>query len=254
MMKSGRDALIAMLLAVLVAGCSGSAKAVKVKEARNAAQINSELGLGYMQQGNLELALQKLERAVELDPQLASGQHYLAALYQQLGQNEGAEKHYRQAMFLTPEDPVLLNNYGVFLCRQNKLTEAERLFETAVKQPFYKTPEVAYKNAGLCALHTQDTAKAEAYFRKALKVNPRMGSALLELAALSHQESEYLSARAFMQRYFEVAPATARSLWLGVQVEQRLGDSAAAAKYAARLREQFPQAEETVQMMKSDRR
>jgi type IV pilus assembly protein PilF len=199
-----------------------------------------------MEQGKNEEALKKLQHALKLNPDSATANHYIAELYRKLGKNREAEEHYRKALSVTPSDPMLLNNYGVFLCSQHRLDEALKKFLAAVKQPFYKTPEVAYDNAGLCARQIPDTAKAEEYFRSALRLNPRMPDALYELADLSFQEQKYLHARAFVQRYLDVTTPNPQILWLGVRVEHRLGDQAAAARYAKELKERFPTAEETL--------
>jgi type IV pilus assembly protein PilF len=238
----------ALILAVMATatGCSTTETGALQSNPRTAADLNAELGLAYMEQGNNEEALKKLQHALKLDPDSANANHYIAELYRKLGKNREAEEHYRKALSVAPSDPMLLNNYGVFLCGQHRLDEALKKFLAAVKQPFYKTPEVAYDNAGLCARQIPDTAKAEEYFRSALRLNPRMPDALYELADISFQERKYLHARAFVQRYMDVATPNPQILWLGVRVERQLGDQVAAAGYAKRLKERFPTAEETL--------
>jgi len=237
-----------LILAVMVAatGCSTTETGVLQSNPQTAADLNAELGLAYMEQGKNEEALKKLQHALELNPDSANANHYIAELYRKLGKNPEAEEHYRKALSVAPSDPMLLNNYGVFLCSQHRLDEALTKFLAAVKQPFYKTPEIAYDNAGLCARQIPDMAKAEEYFRSALRLNPRMPDALYELADLSFQEQKYLHARAFVQRYLDVTTPNPQILWLAVRVERRLGDQAAAARYAQQLKERFPTAEETL--------
>jgi type IV pilus assembly protein PilF len=239
-----RISILAVLLSAT--GCSTTSSGPLQSNPQTAADLNAQLGLAYMEQGNNEEALKKLRHALDLNPDLASANHYIAELYRKLGKNREAERHYRKALSLTPSDPMLLNNYGVFLCSQHRLDEALERFLAAVKQPFYKTPEVAYDNAGLCALQIPDEKKAEEYFRSALRVNPRMPDALYEMADLSFKQHKYLHARAFVQRYTDVATPTPQILWLAVRVERELGDKAAADRYAKQLTERFPTAEETL--------
>lgn len=238
-MKHAAGAL-AVVLACLLAGCAASGS----KSNQNAAEINAQLGLAYMQQGDDERAMEKLKHALTINPSHPGANHYIAEIYQRLGQNDEAEKHYRKALAGTPTEPMLLNNYGVFLCKQRRMNEAETQFLTAAKQPFYKTPEVAYSNAALCAAE-DDPPKAERYLRTALNINPRMAGALYEMADLKFKQQEYLTARGFLQRYFEVAGVSPQSLWLGVRVERQLGDETTASKYAAQLKQKFPLAHET---------
>ena len=249
MRRLERALILALMLAAM--GCSTTTGSMP-SNPRVAADLNAQLGLAYMEQGNNEEALQKLRHALELDPDSASANHYIAELYRKLGNNREAEDHYRKALSLTPSDPMLLNNYGVFLCGQHRLDEALKQFLAAVKQPFYKTPEVAYYNAGLCALQVPDPVKAEEYFRSALRVNPRMPDVLYELADLSFKQRNYLHARAFVQRYTDAAPPSPQILWLAVRVERQLGDKAAAERYAKQLRERFPTADETLLLQRQN--
>jgi type IV pilus assembly protein PilF len=240
-MTSGKQAAIILLMLALVA-CTSSG--TMPSNPHTAADINAQLGLAYMEQGNDELAMQKLQHALKLDSNSANAHHYIAQLYVKMGNNSEAETHYRKALSLTPSNPMLLNNYGVFLCRQRRLDEARDKFLAAANQPFNKTPEVAYNNAGLCALEVADTAKAEEYFRDALRVNPTMPDALYEMADLKFKQQQYLYARAFLQRYLDVAAVSPAILWLGVRVERNLGDEASAARYAKQLQEKFPTSQE----------
>ena len=235
-----------LVMVISLLGCSTTETSLMKSNPKTAAHLNAELGLAYMEQGNYQEALKKLLHALELNPDSASANNYIAELYRKLGKNNEAERHYRKALSLTPSDPMLLNNYGVFLCSQHHLEEALKRFQEAVKQPFYKTPEVAYDNAGLCALQIPDEAKAEEYFRTALRLNPRMPDALYELADLSYKQEKYLHARAFVQRYMDATTPTPQILWLGIRVERKLGDKAAAGRNAKQLTEKFPNADETV--------
>lgn len=237
-----------MILGVMLSamGCSTTDTSMMQSDPKAAADLNAQLGLAYMERGDNQVALKKLLHALQLNPDSASANHYIAELYRKMGENRKAEKHYRKALSLTPSDPLLLNNYGVFLCSQHRLDDALEKFLDAVKQPFYKTPEVAYNNAGLCALQIPDEAKAEEYFRSALRANPHMHDALYELADLSYKQGKYLHARAFVQRYMDEAKSNPQILLLGVKVERKLGNEAAADRYVAQLKERFPTAEETI--------
>lgn len=229
------------LLTLLLAGCASTGQRHSAP-VESPAEANAQLGLAYLQQGNREAARDKLKRALELNPNLAIAHHYSAELYRQLGQMDLSEQHYRRAVELQPDDSMLRNNFGVLLCGRNKLEEAEEQFLIALKDPFYKTPQLAYENAGLCALRKPDAAKAEHYFRTALRLDPNLPKSLYEMAALEYGRERYLSARAFLERYFDAAQASPESLRLAMRVERALGDQGAAQVYAERLRQRFPEA------------
>jgi len=234
--------LLAFFLALL-AGCASGAPDSKVSS-DDAARFNVQLGMNYMRRGNLEEARNKLERAVEQDSSLPSAHAALGILYERVGDTARAGDHLMRATRLAPDDPNMLNSYGGFLCRQGEREEGIRHFEMAARNAYYKTPEVALTNAGVCARRIPDAEQAETYLRRALGVNRTYGEALLQMADLSLEIGEPLQARAFVQRYEAVAPASPASLELGRSIELAAGDRRAAQAYALRLQREFPDSNE----------
>jgi type IV pilus assembly protein PilF len=237
-----------LIVCLLIAACSKGVVREEESPATRAARANVELGVGYLKQGKRKLALEKLKKAVDLDPNLPSAQHSLALAYQQYGQPDLAEQHYKRALELAPEDGNIHNNFGTFLCSQNRVDEAEQQFGLALKDPAYETPARALENAGLCALRIPDQVKAEKYLRRALQINPKLPAALFEMAKINFDMKNYLDARAYIQRFEQVAPHTPQSLGLAVRIEQQLGDKQAEQTYMQMLKSKFPQSEEAKQL------
>lgn len=238
--------LMCALLGIFAGACvtTGDVEPRIEPEPSVAALTNLKLGSEYLQRGERERALEKLMRAVEQDPRLAPAHAYLALAYEQLGRAEEAGRHYRTALRLDDEDATVRNMYAVYLCRNNDITGAERHFLAAATVPTYTTPETALTNAGVCVMKADRREEAETYFRQALQHNPRYGDALWQMAKLSNIADRDFQARAFLQRLGEVAKMSSQQLWLGIQVERRLGDNRAATRYAEELRLQYPESVE----------
>jgi type IV pilus assembly protein PilF len=60
------------------------------------------------------------------------------------------------------------------------------------------------------------------------------------MAEVSYRKESFLQARAFLQRYEAVGPASQESLSLGYRIESRLGDEKAAERYRRELQERYP--------------
>lgn len=238
-----RVLLVAVSAIALLAGCSSTPDAPKVSD-KDAARYNVQLGMSYMQRGDLEGAREKLERAVKQDPTLPEGQAAMGILYERVGDRQRAEEHLQRATRLAPEDPNMLNTYGSFLCRNGKHAEGTAYFESSARNAYNRRPEVALTNAGVCARNIPNLDAAEAYFRRALDVNRGYNEALLQLADLSIEIGRPLQARAFLQRYEATGPVTAYSLALGWRIESADGNRQAANEYAHRLRSEFPDSRE----------
>lgn len=211
------------------------------ESARKAAETNTTLGRNYMDRGQYEIALEKLKRAVAHDKTYAPAHTMLGVLYETIGEMDEAGKEYKRAVYYDPKNGDVNNNYGAYLCARGKQAEAEKYFLTAVEDPFYETPAIAYANAGSCALQRGDLDKAETFLRQSLDYDSSLGSALLPMAEVSYRQGEYLRARAFLQRFEAQGVMDEKSLILGYQTELKLGDAKSADRYLRELQERFPQ-------------
>ncbi|MEX2523685.1 MAG: type IV pilus biogenesis/stability protein PilW [Gammaproteobacteria bacterium] len=237
--------LLILGFALLVAGCAGDSGNIRPGTSSNeAAEANLDLGIEYMRRGEYETALEKLNRANKADPRYHAVYNAYGLLYERLGEYEQAEKHYRTGLSLNSKDSMIRNNYGLFLCNRGRYSEAEEQFLQAASNPLYDSPDIAMSNAGTCAREDGDMEKAEEYFRRALKSNPNIPSALKQMSQISFEKENYLSARAYLQRYLENARHTAETLWLGIRIERKLGDKDAESSYGLLLRNNFPDSEE----------
>ncbi|HEX5514951.1 MAG TPA: type IV pilus biogenesis/stability protein PilW [Gammaproteobacteria bacterium] len=245
-----RSLLLAVML--LLAGCTTTQSGTPT-ESEKAARINTQLGIAYLRQDNLDQALDRLTKAVQQDPGYAEAHAVLAVLHHRLGQHDDAGRHYRRSVALAPDDSALRNNYGQFLCERGSIDEAERHLKRAAANPLYRTPEIPLSNAGVCLLRAGREEVAESYFLEALRHNPSFARALYAMAELRQRAGESLSARGFYQRYLAVAPQTAESLWLGIQIERVLGDNDAVGSYGMLLKGKFPDSEETRRLIELEK-
>src|SRR5689334_22088434 len=103
-----------LLAASLLAGCVGGSTTqfqgdqVSLKQA---SQDNVALGLQYLQQGNRDVAMQKIQKAIQQDPDNANAYAAEALIYSAINDPDRAEDAYRTAMRKAPSDSKLLNNY-----------------------------------------------------------------------------------------------------------------------------------------------
>jgi len=205
---------------------------------------NMNLGIAYMREGLYEKALEKLNRAKQVKPDYAPVYNALGVLHQKMAEYNIAEENFRIAIDLNPGDSSALNNYGLLLCNTQRYEEANESFMKAASNLLYATPELAYNNAGTCALNNGQVDQAEKYFKEALRRNPVVGPALIQMAEISYERGDYIPAKGYLDRYLESNNHSAKSLWLGVQIERELGDQNAVSSYALLLRNQYSDSEE----------
>jgi type IV pilus assembly protein PilF len=247
-----RFLVVAIVAACVATGCATSAEAQSGKARRDqAAEVNTELALAYMREGDLASARDKIEKALQQNPRTAKTQMAAGFIYDRLQDRRKASSHYEQAVRLGKDNPDVLNNAAVYFCRTGDYKRGEQYLLQAAASPLHRAadvPAAMYVNAGRCARSDGRVKDAEQHFRKALSLNPKQPDALLLMAELAQSNGNGLQARAFLERYSAVGPATPATLWLGRAIELGLGDVEQAQRYAKRLKEEFPTAPETARL------
>ncbi|MFK8015926.1 MAG: type IV pilus biogenesis/stability protein PilW [Gammaproteobacteria bacterium] len=245
-----RPLILPLLLSVALAGCVTEGGQEKPKpSAKEASSANLNLGAAYLRQGDIESAVSKLQKAVDLDDRNTQAHATLALAYERMGLDKEADTHYQRAVRNSKNDAVIENMYGAYLCRNERFTEAQPYLLRAARNPRYRTPEAAYVNAGICAVRDQRLEEAEEFFRSALRIKPRHGDALWQMASLSYERDRDLQARAFIERLQAVTKLPSNVLLLAHRVESRLGNGKAATEYAQELMNNFPESREAAELV-----
>ncbi|GHB94568.1 tetratricopeptide repeat protein [Thermomonas carbonis] len=189
----------------------------------------------FYQAGDLAQSQGMAQRALKSDPRSGDAHTLLGAIADARGDGVAAGKHYGKAAEIAPKTGIYANNYGTWLCSNGRAAESLDWFDAAVADPAYPTRGMALANAGKCARQAGQPDRAEANWRQALTLEPGNVPALSGMAALQFSRHQYLEARAFTERWLTAAPVDADGLSLAIQVEQKLGDNAAASRYLSRL-------------------
>jgi type IV pilus assembly protein PilF len=252
-MKKSKLILPAALCFLLLTACisSTTGRAPPDRDEGDAADLNYQLGARYYQNGNYELARDRLLLSIELNPKVAATHSTLALTYEALGNLRLATESYEKAARMEPRNFGLQNTYAVFLCNQRDFVAAQKNFDKAANHPENDDAEVALTNAGVCMLQKPDLVAAEGYFRKALDRKANYPDALLQLCLLKFKQEDYLGSRAFLQRYIVAGKTTAGVLYLGAQIEEKLGDERARTEFVNQLLRDFPTSPEARKALES---
>lgn len=234
-------ALLFLLIPLLTACVTDGGR---VPDNIKASAVNVQLGMGYFRQNNMELASQKLKKALRQNPDSASAHNAFAILQERLLQNDKAEFHYERATQLDSSNSEAANNYGTFLCRNKREKDSEEYFLKALDNPLYKTPEFAYTNAAICLLRIDQRDQARIYLQKALAVRRNFSTALISMAKLDFEDEDYNGAKIYLDRFHRVVGPTARSLWLAIRTELQMDSNRDVNELSQQLQANFPDSEE----------
>jgi type IV pilus assembly protein PilF len=204
------------------------------------ARIHTELGAGYYSRGQYSVALQELNKALNMDRAYAPAYNVLGLVHAELREDKQAESSLRRALELSPNYSDAHNNLGLFLCQRDRYNEALKEFDTALANPLYETPEKALVNYAACALKKGDLAIADEYAERAMRRAPAVASVQLAMAEVYFRKGRWLAARTLLQKIGAYGDLSAQALWLGVRVERQAGDREAENSYATQLKRRFP--------------
>lgn len=232
-----------VLLACLLVGCAAQSNTKgpygDVGNQRDRAKIHAELGSGYFQENQMEVALEEFTKSITIDPNYSSGFNGLAMTYAAIKEDGRAEESFKKALALDPKSSEAHNNFGSFLCSRNRIDESIVHFQEAAKNPLYTTPFIAYTNAGYCSLRKADLDGAERFFSLALQYQPLLHNASYQLAKIYHARKQFGLAQNTLSNALANNP-DADMLLLAMRVEQGLGNAAVAKSYASELERKYP--------------
>ncbi|HMW17192.1 MAG TPA: type IV pilus biogenesis/stability protein PilW [Accumulibacter sp.] len=260
--------LLVTLAAVAVSGCkSGWMPSLPVtksaeeivdsrtpttpRDARTRAKLHTELGALYLQDGNMQVALEELTYAITIDADYAKAYGARGVVMYYLREIALAERDFQKAMSLDGNDPELNNNYGWFLCQIGRGKEGMEYFQRAIRNPLYETPGKAYANAGACHLKLGDLVTAEGFLQNSLNLMPDNPQAKLQMALVHYRRGEFDVAAQDLQDLAGNEP-NAETLWLLVRVHRQLGNRLVEARYSTQLRRRFPLSPEAQELLKGN--
>jgi type IV pilus assembly protein PilF len=238
-------ALIGTFAAACMAGCvtqtKDGSKPFKEKDPQaQAASYNVQLGTAYLQQGNYPVAREKLERALEQNPKDANVHTSLGLLYDRTNEPKMADKHFREALRLAPDKPDVSNNYAIYLCKNGRVDEGVERFTAVAQNRYYRTPEVALTNAGVCLRQAKRLDEAQPKFVAAIKARPNYADPTVQLATLYLEREKIPEARKVVDTYMNAFKPNPDVLLAAVSVARAAKDKMSEEKYSRALRLEFP--------------
>ena len=238
-----------ILFLALLTGCAAQAPdpthetgtiVGEVGDPRNRARLHTELASLYFSNGNMGVALEELRAATAADSNYAPTHGMYGLVYMQLNDNARAEESFERALRLSPNDADINHNYGWFLCQTKREPLSIKYFLAAIRNPLYPAPWRSYSAAGVCSLKMNQMKDAEAFFDRALRLEPDEPASLLNLGQIRYRQGNIGEARKLVARHNKLVTPSAESLWLALRIERRMGERLQEQAFANQLRRRFP--------------
>ena len=179
-----------------------------LKQRPNDQEALHQLAIVAHNAGKTPFAVQLIDRALSVDPNVHILQANIAEMYRRIGQPQKAIEHGLRAVELKPDAADSMNNLGIAYFDVGNYEEAVACYDRAIAaRPRF--PE-AVSNKGNALRHLKRFAEAEAEYRRSLTINPsyaeaynNLGSVLRDLERPAEAEAAYKRALTLKPDYLE---------------------------------------------------
>lgn len=237
--------LLLIALLVVVTGCvTTMEKEASKPDPEKALATHIQLALGYIGENSLDSARFHLNKAAAIDddnPGMLNGR---GLLYQLEGEPELAEKNFKQAL---REDKTFTQarlNYATFLYGHQRYQEAYDNYEIASQDLNYDRRAIALYGVGLSAQKLGRTERSVAAFQHSVLLQRDLALSHIELADHFLQQKDYAAAKRHLNAFDKASRPTARSLWMGIQIDRVFGNKDKEASQALMLKNLYPYSKE----------
>ncbi len=167
------------------------------------------LGVIAHQNGKLAEAIEHVQRAVKLAPQVALFHANLGEMLRLAGRPKLAVREARRALDIEPAMPMALSNLGVALYELKEYEEAARTQRKAIAA----APDFAEAHGNLGnALHAlRRFEEAKAAYRRAVAIKPDYPDAWANLGTALHHNGDFEEGMAALRRAIALAPQHANA-------------------------------------------
>jgi type IV pilus assembly protein PilF len=226
------------------AGRTDLATASDETDMQKRAKIRLELAVGYLEQGQTNVALDEVKLAITADPRSAEAFSLRGLIYMRLNDFGLARDSFNRGIVLNPRDGNILHNLGWLACQESKYPEAVVNFDKALAAPNYAGAAKTYLAKGICLLRSGDARQAENSFQRSFELDAGNPITTFNLANLLYKRNDLIRSQFYIRRLNNNDYVNAESLWLAAKIEKKMGNNAGVAQLAERLRKQFPTSRE----------
>jgi type IV pilus biogenesis/stability protein PilW len=197
---------VALAVALLGIACAsgGNRKAEKQSEALR----HLRYGRLLLEKGQPAKAIESINEAIDLDPEMADAYNLLGLVYLQQSRFEKARDQFNLALRIDPYYTDAHNHLGVAFREMKKYDRAMKEFQIALKDRSYQTPEKVHLNLGYLYLERRMFDEAIRAFERAVAVNPSYLRGILALGEAFQRSGREDLARDKFLKVVELGPDT----------------------------------------------
>lgn len=216
----------------------------------NTSDIRTQIAIEHIRLGNVDLAKNALDEAIERNPNNAMANMMLGVTLQLVGTSDSlksAEPYFSKAINIEPNNAQIRNNYGQYLFILERYEDAIKQFKIAANTIGYNGRDVALNNLGQCYLRLEKYDDSKNFFLRTLHLNPKNPEALLGLSETYYLQTNSDAAADVFQDYVNQIGRSnldAKALWLGLRIDRMNNNMISMREHTEELGRKYPKSSE----------
>jgi len=245
-----RCLLIALPL-VVFSGCVTVTESRFSKKAspEKAVENYTQLGLGYLQKGRPDWARDRLQKALEIEPENPQANDAMGLVWQTEGELDLAEEFFRKAIAEDASFTLARHHLGRLYSQMKKYKEARKFLEEAANDRYFNNRVGAYNDLALNFYRMDNPDAAIEAYSQSLRLAPYNVDALVNVSTLLFEAQRYTESMKYFDRFDRLVSRgqtnhTSHSLWLGIKLLTIQQNTGRAIELAGELKQRFPNSNE----------
>lgn len=206
---------------------------------RKAVASRLQVGMEALKARDPDRARRHITRALDIDPSSADAHNAMALYYRYEGDPKREEEHYRKAIRFNAGYSQARNNYAVLLFRQGRYKDAIEQLEKAAEDTTYDQRQLVFLNLGRSYAKAGEPEKALNALQRSLRLDTNQPDTFLEIADVLWTQQKIQESLNYYNGYLARSRQSARSLWLGIRLEQASANADKVANYEFQLEQMF---------------
>lgn len=170
------------------------------------AHAHYELGRSYFNENKIQMAYVEFQKALELNPDDKEALNALGVVNLQFDNLQKAEESFLKAVKIDSNYSEAHTNLGATYGRMGRWSDAINSFKTAIKNPVYKKPEIAYNGLGDAYYRLGRIDEAIDSYREAVKRMQDFYRPYYGLALCFNAKGRYGDAASAITRAIDLDP------------------------------------------------
>ncbi len=178
----------------------------------NTYECFNEYGISLMSNLNYNTAIENFEKSISINPQFSTAYSNLAMCYTIIKDFNNAEKYNLKALEISPNNPIIRINYGVYLIKIKKYQRSKDILYPVIAEN--ESMYFAELFIGIAHYFKEEYNSSLIHFNRGININPEFSDLYYHRALLYYKKGDYQNSIRDLQMVEKLTPNSVKVIEL----------------------------------------